>query len=87
MASKITYQPQPIYPAEARQAGTEGSVLLNVTIGKDGSVTDVQTVEGNSVLAQAAMKAVMNWKYQPTLLNDKPAEVKTQVTVNFSLGQ
>lgn len=85
-AAKLVSQQQPIYPAEARAAGIEGSVLLNVTIAKDGSVSDVQIAQGNSVLAQAAMKAVMNWKYEPTLLNGEPAQVATQVKVNFSLG-
>ena len=75
------------YPAAARSAGVSGEVLLNVTIGKNGSVTTVDVARGDAVLTSAAADAVHQWKYQPTLLNGQPAEVVTQVSVNFILAQ
>ena len=75
----------PAYPPAARSAGVSGDVLLDVTIGKDGSVVNTEVLKGDAMLAPAAMDAVRQWKYQPTLLNSQPIEVITQVTVNFTL--
>lgn len=85
--AKLITAPPPVYPAAARSAGVSGEVLLNVTIGKNGSVTTVDVARGDAVLTSAAADAVHQWKYQPTLLNGQPAEVVTQVSVNFILAQ
>ncbi len=87
MQAKLITAPPPVYPTGARNAGVSGEVLLNVTIGKDGSVTAVDVARGDAVLAPAAEDAVRRWKYQPTLLNGQPAEVVTQVSVNFIPAQ
>ncbi len=75
----------PAYPPEAKQARVQGRVRLNVLIGEDGVVKDVVLIEGQPVLADAAIPAVWQWVYRPTLLNGQPVEVVTQVDVNFSL--
>ena len=81
LITKIT----PMYPPEAKQARVQGRVRLNVLIGDDGVVKDVVLIEGEPVLADAAIPAVWQWVYRPTLLNGQPVEVLTQVDVNFTL--
>jgi TonB family protein len=85
IASKVSHKVDPIYPAEARASRTEGSVILHAIIGTDGRVKDLNLVSGDPVLADAAMIAVRQWQYQPTKLNDAPAEVDTTVTVTFQM--
>jgi TonB family protein len=75
----------PVYPPLARSTRIQGHVILDVVIGKDGSVQEVKLVSGHPLLAPAAMDAVKQWKYKPTLLNGDPVEVSTQVDVNFTL--
>jgi len=75
----------PVYPALARQMRVQGSVELLANIGKDGSITKVTALSGDSVLAHAAIDAVKQWKYKPYYLDDQPVEIQTQITVNFKL--
>ena len=79
--------PLPVYPSAARAAGVSGEVVMDVTIARDGSVASVVVLSGDAMLAPAAAEAVRQWKYQPTLLNEQPIEVITDVSVNFTLGQ
>ena len=76
----------PVYPVEARQAGISGTVRLHVIIAKDGTIDQLELVSGHPLLAQAALDAVRQWTYQPTLLNGKPVEVDTTIDVVFSLN-
>lgn len=85
-AAKIISQPQPIYPALARQARIQGTVVLHAIIGKDGRVNELQVISGHPLLVQAALDTVKQWRYQPTLLNDQPVEVDTTISVIFVLG-
>jgi len=85
VASKLVRQPQPIYPDEARKSHAEGSVVLHAIIGTDGHVKELSLVSGDPILADAAMTAVKQWQYQPTKLNDVPAEVDTTITVTFRM--
>jgi protein TonB len=62
-------------------------VRLHAIIGKDGAVQEVEVVSGHPLLLQAAMNAVKQWVYQPTLLDGKPVKVDTTVDVIFSLNQ
>ncbi len=77
---------QPTYPALARQARIQGSVLLQAEISKDGSIQNLRLISGHPMLAPAAIEAVKQWKYKPYFLNGEPVEVETQITVNFSLS-
>src|SRR4029077_9803464 len=76
---------QPVYPSVARQMRIQGNVELLANIGKDGSITKVKVLNGDSTLAQAAIDAVKQWKYKPYYLNGEPVEIQPQVTVKFKL--
>lgn len=75
----------PVYPAIARAAGVSGTVVLQATIGKDGTIEDLCVVSGPEMLRGAALDAVRNWVYRPYLLNGEPVEVETTVEVSFTL--
>ena len=75
----------PVYPTIARQAKVQGIVIIEATIGKDGSVKDAHVLRPVPLLDQAALDAVKQWKYTPTLLGGVPVEVLLVVTVNFTL--
>ena len=77
---------QPVYPALARQARIQGTVLLQAQISKTGDIENLQSISGHPMLVPAAIDAVRQWKYKPYILNGEPVEVDTQVTVNFTLG-
>jgi TonB family protein len=85
--AKVVRKTTPAYPPLARQARVTGVVRLDATIGKDGRITKVQPVSGPPLLRQAAIDAVRQWVYQPTLLNGQPVEVVTQVDVSFNLNR
>jgi protein TonB len=76
----------PIYSEFARQAGIQGSVVLQALIDKNGNIEDLTLVSGHPVLAPAATKAVKQWKYKPYLLNGQAVKVETQIVVNFYLS-
>jgi TonB family protein len=76
----------PAYPELARQARIQGVVVLNAVIGKDGTVQSLSLVSGHPLLAPAALEAVKQWVYKPTLLNGQPVDVATQINVNFTLA-
>jgi len=79
--------PKPNYPPLAKQARISGTVELSAVIGKDGRVADLKVIKGHPLLVQAALDAVKNWIYRPTLLNGEPVEVSTTIDVNFTLNQ
>src|SRR6266481_8888309 len=85
--ANLVYDVAPKYPSEAGRAQIEGTVVLLAVIGKDGSVEDVRVKSGLSVLAQAAIEAVKQWRYRPYLLNGEPVEVDSQITINFTLSR
>jgi TonB family protein len=79
----LTHQVAPVYPPLARQARIRGVVHFNILIDKDGSITNVKLVSGHPLFVQAALDAVRQWRYRPTLLNGQPVQVATQVDINF----
>jgi TonB family protein len=84
--AKLISQVAPAYPPEAKQARIQGLVRMEAVIAKDGTVTNLKLLEGNPELAPAAMEAVKQWVYAPTLLNGNPVEVITKIDVNFTLS-
>ena len=86
MADQIVKKIAPVYPAEARRARIQGTVVLKVEISKSGDVEQIQLVSGHPMLAPAAIDSVKQWKYKPYLLNGEPIDVETRVTVNFTLA-
>jgi TonB family protein len=75
----------PIYPDDARQASVHGTVMLHIIIGIDGAVKSLKVLQGPPSLVPAAAEAVRQWRYKPYLLDGRPTEVQTTVTVNFAL--
>ncbi|MGH9162708.1 MAG: energy transducer TonB [Vicinamibacteraceae bacterium] len=76
----------PVYPPDAQANRVQGTVVVEATIGTDGSVTDARILKSIPALDQAALDAVLQWKYTPTLLNGEPVVVVMTVTVNFTLA-
>jgi protein TonB len=77
----------PVYPPEAKQNGIQGMVRLEITIDKDGRVSELKALSGPAELIQSAIDAVKQWTYRPTRLNGEPVSVMTTVDVNYSLAQ
>jgi TonB family protein len=77
----------PTYPESAKLAGIQGSVVLDIVIGKSGEVENAQAISGPKELWSAAAEAVKRWKWEPVLLNEKPIRLRTKVTVNFVLEE
>ena len=75
----------PQYPQLARDARVQGTILLDVVIDKGGKVTNIKVLSGPAMLRQAALEAVQQWEYRPTLLNGQPVEIITDIEVNFTL--
>jgi periplasmic protein TonB len=78
---------KPVYPEDAKNAGIQGIVILETIIGTDGSVQEAKVLRSVTQLDKAALDAVIQWRYTPTLLNGEPVEVVMTVTVTFSLTQ
>lgn len=85
--AKLRYQVRPVYPDLAKQARVQGVVRLSVLIDTQGNMKHISVVNGHPLLVPPAMEAVKQWQYQETLLNGTPAEVVTQVDVNFTLSE
>ena len=84
--AKVLVRIQPLYPPLAKQARIQGTVRLQAVIAKDGSIQELQVLSGHPLLVQAALDAVRQWRYQPTLLNGEPVEVVTTIDVVFTLS-
>ena len=78
---------KPVYPEEAQRAGVQGIVILEVVIGTDGSVEEAKVLRPVALLDKAALDAVIQWRYTPTLLNGEAVSVIMTVTVTFTLTQ
>jgi protein TonB len=77
----------PIYPPIAREMRAEGTVVLEATISKSGTIENLRVAGGPPVLRQAALDAVQTWLYRPYLLDGEPVEVETTINVIFKLGR
>ena len=77
----------PIYPAIAKEAHVSGTVQIQATISKAGSVKDISVVSGPPMLRRAAVDAVQTWRFKPYKLNNEPTEAQTTINVVFSLGK
>ena len=85
-SAKLLRKVIPVYPQLAIMARLSGTVHLVGTIGKDGMIEQLQVVSGPPMLVQAAVEAVRQWVYRPTMLNNKPVEVIAPIDVIFSLS-
>jgi protein TonB len=85
-AARLIFAPPPEYPSQAKMVHVQGTVRLEAIIATDGRIQSLRVVSGHPLLVPAAIAAVSQWRYQPTLLNGEPAEVQTEIHVNFILG-
>lgn len=76
----------PEYPDIARQANVDGTVMLQVLVGKDGKVKDAKVVKSVAMLDAAAVAAVKQWIFKPALSNNKPVAVWVAVPMKFTLN-
>jgi TonB family protein len=81
--ANLIYHPDPIYPNDAKAAGTEGNVFVHVVLATDGTVKELDLLKGDPTLGKAVLEAVKQWKYKPTMLNGKAVEVDSTVLVIF----
>jgi protein TonB len=77
----------PVYPAIAKATRTQGTVVLQATISRNGTIENLHVASGPAMLQQAAMDAVKTWRYRPYLLSGEPVEVETTVNVVFKLEE
>jgi protein TonB len=75
----------PVYPSIARTARVTGTVVIQATISKNGTIGNLSVVNGPQMLRQAALDAVKTWRYRPYLLDGEPVEADTTVSVNFTM--
>jgi len=86
-SAKLLFGPRPAYPSLARATRTQGTVKIQAIIGRDGAIRNLQVLSGPPLLIAAAMEAVQQWRYQPTLLNGDPVEVVTDIDVTFTIAR
>lgn len=79
----VIHKVKPQYPEEARTKHIKGAVTLNLLVDTGGNVARVDMVSGDSILADAAQKAVQQWKYKPYTLNGEPVAIEGKVTLKF----
>jgi periplasmic protein TonB len=87
MAGNLLDKTLPQYPAIARAARIQGTVVLQAAISRSGLIQNLRVISGPPMLQQAAVTAVRSWRYKRYLLNGEPVEVETTINVVFSLGQ
>jgi TonB family protein len=83
----LLHRVEPLYPEDARLQQIQGAVVLEVRIGGDGAVQEVQTISGPAELVQASMDAVKQWRFKPNLVDGRPTPMQTRITLNFRLPQ
>jgi protein TonB len=78
---------EPIYPEDARRQNIEGTVKVHAIVGKDGAVQGMEGISGPPLLVSAALSALRQWRYKPTLLGDQPIETGQDITIVFQLAK
>jgi protein TonB len=77
---------RPVYPAIAKAAGVQGTVVVEAVISRSGSIESLHVASGPPMLQNAAVEAIRAARYQPYRLNGEPTAVETTITVNFRIG-
>lgn len=75
---------QPIIPYPAAAKGQQGTVILQVLVGRDGTVQDAKFLQGSLAFADAAITGVRQWKFKPYIFNGRPVSVQTLLTMTFT---
>ena len=84
-SNRLIHKVEPQYPELARQRKIQGPVVLDVQVLGDGSVGDVQIVSGDPLLADSAVRAVQQWRYEPDSVNGQPVATQTRIAFKFTL--
>jgi protein TonB len=84
-APRKIFDAPPVYPRQALDAGVQGIVIAEVLLDSDGNVADVRVLRSHPLLEDAAVEAVLQWKYEPVLLNGEPVPAIMTITLNFLL--
>jgi protein TonB len=87
LEAQLVSRIEPQYPTIAVETKTQGTVRLRAIISRDGRITSLEVLSGHPFLVKAALDAVRQWRYRPTLLNGEPVEVETSITVVFVLRE
>ena len=85
MPPRKTKDVRPVYPPAAESARVQGVVIIEATIGPDGHVAETRVLRSIPLLDEAAVAAVKQWEFTPTLINGVPVPIIMTVTVNFTL--
>ncbi len=85
--AKLLRRVMPVYPPLAITARVQGTVHLVGVIAKDGTMRDLQVIDGHPLLVRAALDAVKQWVYKPTMLSGEAVEVVAPISVTFTLGR
>jgi protein TonB len=85
-AENVTVSVPPNYPVLARQMKVQGVVLLQALISREGTIQELQVLNGPGILATAAREAVKQWRFKPYYLNGQPVETQARITVNFTIS-
>jgi protein TonB len=86
MEGRLLAPIRPVYPAIAKAAHVEGTVVVEAIISRAGTIESLHVVSGPEMLQRAALDAIREARYQPYRLNGVPTEVETRITVNFRIG-
>jgi len=86
VAAKVVSRVTPVYPTEARMQHISGTVRMHAIIAKDGSIKNLEVISGHPTLVDAALEAVRQWRYQPTMIEGQPVEIDTTIDVIFALN-
>ena len=82
---ELIHRAEPVYPASAVAARIQGTVVVEATVDERGHVTDTRVLRSIAALDQAAIEAVMQWRYSPLHVNDQPVQFILTVHVSFRL--
>ncbi len=85
--AQLTTRVEPIYPSLAIQTHREGRVELHAIISAEGRIASLEVISGDPFFIQSALAAVRQWRYRPTILNGRPVEVDTHITVIYTLSR
>lgn len=85
-AQSVSVPVPPNYPMLARQIKVQGAVILQALISREGTIQELQVLNGPGILATAAREAVKQWRFKPYYLNGQPVETQARITVNFTIS-
>ena len=84
-SAKLIKQTEPAYPAFAKRNRVQGAVQLSAVIASNGKLTNIQVTKGHAVLVLAAVEAVKQWRYEPSMIDGRAIPVATRILVNFEM--